>query len=91
MLRGRASGNSESLWKIILASFRGSVIVLHVMKTQFTVTAENLSKESFYNLCRLVEITGYCDPIGAAQELKARGETVTWNVLKDSVGNICLK
>jgi hypothetical protein len=47
------------------------------------ITPDNIGKESYHNLVRLAEITGYANPIAA---LKATGETVT--VAKDELGNI---
>ena len=47
------------------------------------ITPDNIGKESYHNLVRLAEITGYANPIAA---IKATGETVT--VAKDELGNI---
>ena len=50
-----------------------------------TITADNIGKESFHNLCRLAEFTGYANPLGALQALPAGTE---WEVIKDGLGNI---
>jgi hypothetical protein len=57
------------------------------MKT-YTVTAENIDKESYYNCVRLCEITGYANPISAIKSLNSRGFKTEWTVEKDECGNI---
>jgi len=47
------------------------------------INGGNVALETYYNLVRLCEITGYSDPIGA---LRTTGETVT--VVRDACGNI---
>lgn len=51
--------------------------------THHEITAENVSKESYYNLVQLCRLTGYADPIAA---IRANGQT--WTVKKDGCGNI---
>jgi len=47
------------------------------------ISKDNIAKESYYNLCRLAEITGYANPIAA---LRVTNET--FHVTKDECGNI---
>ena len=47
------------------------------------ITPENIDKESYYNLCKLCDITGYANPLRA---IKQTGETI--EVEKDENGNI---
>lgn len=47
------------------------------------VTENSILRESYYNCCRLADLTGYANPIGAL----ATTHEVVW-VEKDQYGNI---
>ena len=47
------------------------------------VTAETVALESYYNLCRLQELTHFADPIAAVRALRLR-----LHVRRDPFGNI---
>lgn len=50
---------------------------------EYTITAQNVSNESFYNLCKLVDALGYANPISAIKELN-----IQVTVEKDECGNV---
>lgn len=56
--------------------------------TSTIITAENIERESYYNLIQLCKITGYADPIAALKSKKAQGHTEAFSVSRDSSGNI---
>lgn len=53
------------------------------METLHEVTENNIESETYYNLCKLADITRFSNPITA---LRVNKESV-W-VVKDSAGNI---
>lgn len=53
-----------------------------------TITSENISEESYYNLVMLSSITGYADPVQAIIALNREGCKTEWAVNKDACGNI---
>ena len=52
-------------------------------ETAEAVTPENVAQESYFNLCRLQDLTSYADPIGAIRALGLR-----LRVRRDACGNI---
>jgi hypothetical protein len=56
---------------------------MNATTTTHTITAENIERESYYNLVQLQRLTRYGNPIGA---IKASGQV--WTVEKDECGNI---
>jgi hypothetical protein len=73
---------------VVLCGNVGALVIMPAltppkpMKT-FTVTSANILSESYFNLCRLADLTGYADPIAAAKATNAE-----WRVNKDDCGNI---
>jgi len=51
--------------------------------TIYIITASNIDKETYFNLVRLVNITGYAYPDKAIKSLNCE-----WSVIKDDCGNI---
>jgi len=56
--------------------------------TTTTLTATNIIGESYYNLCRLAEHTGYTNPRRAFEQLAKQGTPLELRVTRDDCGNI---
>ena len=56
---------------------------MNATATTHTITAENIERESYYNLVQLQRMTRYGNPIGAIKATEA-----VWVVEKDECGNI---